>query len=261
MQPTARSTPQASSSTGSDADRVAQVEQHQRAGVVGDLGDPLGVGDPGGAVGDVAERHQRGLRPDHRRHLLRRHAAVGVDVDPAQGEPAARRRRPARRSGRSGSCRGRARSRCGPGARPRRPASACRAGPSSSRRRRSDPARPRARPARARRRPVSGRSNHTSSQPRISRVPHSRWTNSASAVPGLLQRAAERVAVEVDERAVGPDELLSVRRQRVGPVELLRVGHAPTLSADGLQVFATPDLHVSRRVARVRRDCFSARYV
>ena len=241
-------------------DRVTQVEQHEGPGVVGDLGDPLGVGDPGGSVGDVAERHQRGLRPDHRRHLLRRHAAVGVDIEPAQGEP---------------ELGGHALRDVAVGREvvvvehdlgaPRAPGHG---GPhqlvEQDRRRVPDGDLTRRGPEHHAPELVADLERQV--EPHLVPAPDQAGPPLAldelgQRVPGLRQRAAQRVAVEVDERAVGPDELLSVRRQRVGPVELLRVGHAPTLSADGLQVFATPDLHVSRRVARVRRDCFSARYV
>ena len=88
MQPTARSTSHSSSSHRHGAGRVAQVDQHQGAGVMGDPGQRRHVGQPGRAVGDLADHDERGLRPDHLLQLLGGHTAVGVDVDPAQGQPA-----------------------------------------------------------------------------------------------------------------------------------------------------------------------------
>ena len=209
-------------------DRVAQVEQHQGAGVVGDLGDRRGVGDVRRPVGHVAERDQRGLRADHLGDLLRGHSPVGVDLDPAQGQPAARRRRPGRRTGRSGSCHGRRRSRCARGGRQRPPASACRAGPSSSRRPRSVLARRRAPPGRGRRPPsAAGRTTSRPSpgsagRPSPGRRSRPGRARSSSAAGPASCRRSRRAGCR-------PHEALAVLGQRVGPVELLRVGHEPTV--------------------------------
>ena len=88
MQPAARSTPQASSSVGTTPAEWHGVEEHESPGVVGDLGDGRGVGQPGGAVGDVVDHDQGRLLPHHAPDLLGGETRRGVDVDPAQRHPA-----------------------------------------------------------------------------------------------------------------------------------------------------------------------------
>ena len=70
------------------AGRVAEVPEHQRAGVVGDPGELGGVGEPGRAVGDVVDHDERGALADGLAELVGRDAGGGVDLDPAQGQPA-----------------------------------------------------------------------------------------------------------------------------------------------------------------------------
>ncbi len=74
-----------------DRDRtggVAQVPEDQRARVVGDPGQPGGIGQPGRAVGDVVEHDQRRTLADRVAELVGRHALGRVDLDPAQGQAA-----------------------------------------------------------------------------------------------------------------------------------------------------------------------------
>ena len=88
MQPTARSTSQASSGDRERSRGVAQVPEDQRAGVVRHLGERRHVGHPGGAVGDVADEYDGGLRAEDGRQLIGGDAFTRVDIDPAQGQPA-----------------------------------------------------------------------------------------------------------------------------------------------------------------------------
>ena len=67
---------------------VAQVPEDQRARVVGDPGEPGGVGQPGRAVGDVVEHDQRRALADDVAELVGRHSLGGVDLDPAQRQAA-----------------------------------------------------------------------------------------------------------------------------------------------------------------------------
>ena len=87
MQPTARSTSHASSSTGTTPAEWHRSQSTSAPGVMHDPGQPGYVGQPGRAVGDVVEDDQRGLRADDLRELLGRDAGGGVDLDPAQGQP------------------------------------------------------------------------------------------------------------------------------------------------------------------------------
>jgi hypothetical protein len=89
---------------------VAEVPQHQRAGVVREARDLGGVGDPRRAVRDVAEHEQRRVGPDDLGDLLGVMPVAGSvsthrTVSPRSARP------PRRRSGRSGSCRCRRRPR------------------------------------------------------------------------------------------------------------------------------------------------------
>ena len=67
---------------------VAQVPEDQRAGVVADPGELRGVGEPGRAVGDVVEHDQGGALADRLAELVGGDALGGVDLDPAQRQPA-----------------------------------------------------------------------------------------------------------------------------------------------------------------------------
>src|SRR6185503_13596102 len=67
---------------------VAEVPEHQAAGVVHDLGDRGGVGEVPRAVGDLAEHHDPGRRADHVPDLVHADPRGGVDVDPADGQAA-----------------------------------------------------------------------------------------------------------------------------------------------------------------------------
>ena len=68
--------------------RVAQVPEHQRARVVGDPGQLGSVGQPRRAVGHVVEHDEGRALPHDLAQLLGSHTGGGVDLDPAQGQPA-----------------------------------------------------------------------------------------------------------------------------------------------------------------------------
>ena len=204
------------------AGRVAQVPEHQGAGLVGDPGQLGHVGQPGRPVRHVAEHHQRGVRADRAGEPVRVHPGGRVDVDPPQRHPEL-----------LGDARGDvavgrevvaveddlAAPRPGGHRGAHRLVQQHRGGVADR-----DLARapPRARPGRARRPAVSGRSNQPSSQPRISRPPHASVHERREARAGDREGTAQGVAVEVDQRGVGPHEAAAQRRQRVGAVE--RVG-------------------------------------
>ncbi len=67
---------------------MGQVPQDEGAGVVDGAGDPLGVGEVAGAVGDVAEGRERRAGSDGGADLVEGDAGGGVGLDPAQGEAA-----------------------------------------------------------------------------------------------------------------------------------------------------------------------------
>ena len=70
------------------ADRVREVPEHQRAGVVGQRRQLRRGRQVARAVGDVAEHHQRGAPGQHRREVGRLHPGPRVRLDPAQRQPA-----------------------------------------------------------------------------------------------------------------------------------------------------------------------------
>ncbi len=71
---------------------------------------------------------------------------------------------------------------------------------------------------------VNGSCIHDSSQPRMRRPPHSSRTNAREPVDAGARRAAERVAVEVDEGCLRPDEGVAEPSQRIGRIERDRLG-------------------------------------
>ena len=213
---------------GDDAGGVTHVEEHERAGVVGDLGDRRDVGQPGGAVGDVVDRHQGGLLPHDLRDLVGGEAGRRVDVDPAEGHPALLRDAHrdvavgrevvavdhdlgAPRAGRDGGAHelveqhGRGVTDgdlAGSGAQTDAPEIVAEG-----------------------ERQVEPALVPATDQPDAPLV----LDEGPQPLAGGRQRSTERVAVEVDQRGAGPHEALAVGGERVGVVH--RVAHAASLAA------------------------------
>lgn len=196
------------------ADRVAQVPQHQRARVVHRGRDRRRVGQPRRAVGDVAEQHHRGLLPDHLLHLLEGDPGAGVDVDPAQREPelvgdpgcdvAVGREVVAVEHdlGATGAGRDPGAQRLVEQHRGRVAHDHLAGGRAQARR--ADPV------------ADDGRQVHPGLVPAADQPAAPLLVDEAAQpLPRGAQRAAQRVAVEVDQRRLGADEAVAVRRQRV----------------------------------------------
>ena len=218
MQPTARSTPQRSSSTGTDPAEWQRSHSDEGARVVDDGGDRLDVGQVARAVRDLAEHHDRGPLPHGRADLVDGDAGLAVDVDPAHGQA---------------PLGGDALDDVAVGgevvgvdddlvaARPgvdrgpdqlveqhrRRVADGRLAGGGTE----ADPGDSSPR--------VSGRSYQRSSQPRIRRPPHSASTKARSRAPVTASGRPSELPSKYTRGVVGADELGAEAGQRVGGVE------------------------------------------
>ena len=201
---------------------MAEVPHDERPGLVGDAGESRGIREISGPVGDVREQHDRGLAPDGRTQRLRRDPADRVDVDPAHATAALRgdavdevavggevvaidHDLDARRVG-------------GDGGIERRPHHLV----EQHGRRVADH-------GLARRRADRGAADGVAD---VEGQLHPRLVPAADEAPAPLvarergepldaraQRPAEGVAVEVDQRRLGPDEGVAVAAERVGRVE------------------------------------------